>query len=58
MYFPQKIHSFHSLKLLIHTACLIERTLINGHELKIISEDDTRPSHETIFHVKKAFKKY
>lgn len=44
------------LKLLIHTACLIERTLINGHELKIISEDDTRPSHEPIFHVKKAFK--
>ncbi len=44
------------LKLLIHTACLIERTLINGHELKIISEYDTRPSHETIFHVKKAFK--
>ncbi|MEB5584145.1 PRD domain-containing protein [Enterococcus faecium] len=44
------------LKLLIHTACLIERTLINGHELKIISEDDTRSSHETIFHVKKAFK--
>ena len=36
------------LKLLIHTACLIERTLINGHELKIISEYDTRPSHETM----------
>lgn len=44
------------LKLLIHTACLIERTLINGHELKIISEYDTRPSHETIFHVKRPSK--
>ena len=57
MYFPQKFTHSILLKLLIHTACLIERTLINGHELKIISEDDTRPSHETIFHDKKGLSK-